>query len=299
VPLLAEAGERFGFRSEFSPSPAETLRLAVSHYRQPRTLLVRFERDGLDQSGRLLASLRQRPEDASTLLELPGDHLTPASGGLRRQVLGEWADDPKRQRSLEQLALERGASGFALSVVGNLSQACFQCPGKAAPTVLRGELEIITLSGTLSPQGVHLHLSFSDADCRVWGGHLEPGSLVLKGADLLVGWLAAAAVPPQAPVGADGEQRQAPGAAGSERPRLEIAVLPGCPYSARALRMLRTLAIPHRVENVSSDVQRSQVASRSGASSFPQLFLDGEPIGGYDALAELHGRGGLESLRTS
>jgi predicted DNA-binding protein with PD1-like motif/glutaredoxin len=203
------------------------------------------------------------------------------------------------RRSLEQLALERGASGFALSVVGNLSQACFQCPGKAAPTVLRGELEIITLSGTLSPQGVHLHLSFSDADCRVWGGHLEPGSLVLKGADLLVGWLAAAAVPPQAPVGADGEQRQAPGAAGSERPRLEIAVLPGCPYSARALRMLRTLAIPHRVENVSSDVQRSQVASRSGASSFPQLFLDGEPIGGYDALAELHGRGGLESLRTS
>lgn len=103
VPLLAEAGERFGFRSEFSPSPAETLRLAASHYRQPRNLIVRFQRDGLDQSGRLLASLRQRPDDASTLLELPGDHLTPASAGLRRRVLGDWADDPARQRQIVSL----------------------------------------------------------------------------------------------------------------------------------------------------------------------------------------------------
>ena len=103
VPLLAEAGERFGFRSEFSPSPAETLRLAASHYRQPRSLLVRFLRDSLDQSSRLLASLKQRPGDASSLLELPGDHLTPASAGLRRRVLGDWADDPSRQRQIALL----------------------------------------------------------------------------------------------------------------------------------------------------------------------------------------------------
>jgi len=69
--------------------------------------------------------------------------------------------------SLEQLAALEGASGFVLSVVGNLSQAAFACPGQDEPTVLRGELEIITLQGTLSPQGVHLHLSFSDADCQV------------------------------------------------------------------------------------------------------------------------------------
>ena len=103
VPLLAEMGQQFGFRSEFSPSPAETLRLVSSQYRQPRNLLVRFGRDGLDQSGRLLAALRQRPEDASTLLEVAGDHLTPASAGLRRQLLGDWADDPARQRQVDGL----------------------------------------------------------------------------------------------------------------------------------------------------------------------------------------------------
>jgi hypothetical protein len=104
VPLLAELGQQFQFRSEFSPSPEQTLELVGRSYGQPRNLLVRFNRDELDQSARLLGALRQRPQDRSQLLELPGDHLTPASAGLRRQLLGDWADDPSRQRAVEQLA---------------------------------------------------------------------------------------------------------------------------------------------------------------------------------------------------
>ncbi|MFM9104182.1 MAG: DUF1350 family protein [Cyanobium sp.] len=104
VPLLAELGQQLNVRSEFSPSPEETLRQVASSYRQPRNLLVRCNRDGLDQSGRLLAALRQRPEDSSAVLELPGDHLTPASAGLRRNLLGDWADDPARQRQIDSLA---------------------------------------------------------------------------------------------------------------------------------------------------------------------------------------------------
>lgn len=232
--------------------------------------------------------------------------------------------------SLEALAREQGASGFVLSVVGNLSQACFQCPGRSAPTRLRGELEIITLSGTLSPEGVHLHLSFSDGDCRVWGGHLEPGTLVLRGADLLVGFLpavisgatslavstaAVSTAPGTASAASDEDRAQRnalrgdatthrAAASGSTRRDLphrdvpvEIAVLPGCPYSARALRMLRTLAIPHTVITVTTEAQRQELQQRSGSSSLPQMFIDGVAIGGYDALAERHGRGELEALR--
>ena len=36
---------------------------------------------------------------------------------------------------------------------------------------------------------------------------------------------------------------------------------------------------------------------RSGMRSFPQVFIDGEAIGGYDALSELHSDGRLASLR--
>ncbi len=104
VPLLAELGQCLNFRSEFSPSPRDTLRQVALAYRQPRNLLVRFIRDGIDQSKRLLTVLQERPGDASILLELPGDHLSPSSAGLRRQLLGSWADDPTRQRSTEQLA---------------------------------------------------------------------------------------------------------------------------------------------------------------------------------------------------
>jgi len=198
------------------------------------------------------------------------------------------------RRSLEALAVELNASGFVLGVVGNLSQAVFQCPGQAGPTILEGDLEIITLQGTISPQGVHLHLSFSDGACQVWGGHLEPGTLVQKGADLLVGLLEAgggttvpqepvlqAAEPNRALAGVSGGQA----APATSEPRVEIAVLAGCPYCARALRMLRTLGIAYRV------------VPPSGGGSLPQVHIDGVAIGGYDALADLHGRGELEALR--
>ncbi len=104
IPLLAELAPRLGFSSEFSPSPSETLRLVASSYRQPSNLLIRFRSDQLDQSPRLLAALQERSSDQSQLLELPGDHLTPASAGFRQNVLGAWADDPKRHQQIEQLA---------------------------------------------------------------------------------------------------------------------------------------------------------------------------------------------------
>ena len=201
------------------------------------------------------------------------------------------------RRSLEDLAHHENAQGFVLSVVGNMRQATFACPGRTSPTVLSGELEIITLQGTIGPQGVHLHLSFSDGDCQVWGGHLEHGSLILKGADLLVGFLDTA--DQSAPAAGRGAVRAATStgrstaAAGNTRaaagnttaPRLTIAVAEGCPWSQRALRMLRTLAIPFEL-----------VPAEPGRS-LPQIAIDGQAIGGYSELAELHGSGGLDSLR--
>jgi len=173
--------------------------------------------------------------------------------------------------SLEQLAASEQSSGFMLSVVGNLSQASFACPGLDEPTVLRGELEIITLQGTLSPQGVHLHLSFSDPGCQVWGGHLEHGSLVLKGADLLVGFL-------------EQGRAQQPTAATLSKARVQVALAEGCAWSRRTERLLQGLAIPYEV-----------VAA--GPGPLPQVQIDGQWIGGYNELAALHARGSLQALR--
>ena len=248
---------------------------------------------------------RRAPNLKSQLRDLPPVQLQ----ALRSVQLHLGAGSDIRL-SLEALAKELNASGFVLGVVGNLSQAAFQCPGQAEPTILEGDLEIITLQGTVSPEGVHLHLSFSDGSCQVWGGHLEPGTLVQKGADLLVGLLEEDQGTVARPTGSNprqlaranptgarpGLQQVAPENAtmGTRRPpvdpanavpRVEIALLAGCPYCARALRMLRTLGIAYRV------------VPPSGGGSLPQVSIDGVAIGGYDALAERHGRGELEALR--
>ncbi|MFO7630386.1 MAG: DUF1350 family protein [Prochlorococcaceae cyanobacterium] len=104
IPLLADMGQQLGFRSEFSPSPEQTLEQVARSYGQPENLLVRFRRDGLDQSQRLLGVLQGRRGDHTSLLEQGGDHLTPASAGLRQNLLGNWADDPQRARQISSLA---------------------------------------------------------------------------------------------------------------------------------------------------------------------------------------------------
>ena len=184
--------------------------------------------------------------------------------------------------SLEALAQKDGISGFVLGVVGNLTKASFQCPGQAEPTVLEGDLEVITLNGTFSPEGVHLHLSLSDGACQVWGGHLEPGTIVQKGVDLLIGVL---------------EQREGRPARQTAAPRIEIAVLPGCPWCSRALRILRTLDLLHTVTTINDDAAFQAVQQRSGMTTFPQVFIDGSVIGGYDDLAAMQAAGELDALR--
>lgn len=178
-------------------------------------------------------------------------------------------------QSLRAFAGQQSGSGFVLSVVGNLRQAAFQCPGQAQPTLLRGDLELITLQGTLAPGGIHLHLCVSDDTCQVWGGHLEPGTLVQKGVDLLVGLIEA----PRPAAGAD-----AP-ALSQAASRVQILVRQGCPWCRRALRLLQSQGIDH------------QISEAREAGPVPRIWIDGELIGGYDALMDLQASGRLQQLR--
>jgi len=103
IPLLGSLAPSLGVTTEFSPGPEETLRLISQHYLNPRNLVVRFGEDALDQSADLMACLRHRGDDRSDWLQMDGDHLTPASAGLRQGLLGSWADDPSRSRRIKRL----------------------------------------------------------------------------------------------------------------------------------------------------------------------------------------------------
>jgi len=84
------------------------------------------------------------------------------------------------RRSLEAWAKRQDlGAAFVLSAVGSLSPAMLRLAGRDCPTVIDGDSELLTLSGTISAQGVHLHMSVADADGNVTGGHLLAGSIVL------------------------------------------------------------------------------------------------------------------------
>jgi predicted DNA-binding protein with PD1-like motif len=80
-------------------------------------------------------------------------------------------------------------AGCVIGAVGSLSVAQLRFAGAAEATTIHAELEILSISGTLSADGAHLHIAISDNSGAVIGGHLCPGSLVRTTAELVVGLL--------------------------------------------------------------------------------------------------------------
>ena len=88
--------------------------------------------------------------------------------------------------SIRKYSNENHIYGFVNGVVGNLSKVTIQCPNNKSVREYEGNLEIISLNGSFNYGDAHLHLSFSNEDCDVFGGHLEEGCLVKKGAEILL-----------------------------------------------------------------------------------------------------------------
>ena len=88
--------------------------------------------------------------------------------------------------SIKEFSFSNKLYGYVSGVVGNLSKACIQCPGSQEISKFEGNLEIVSLNGNFNNGDVHIHLSFADEGCNVFGGHLEEGSIVKKGTDILL-----------------------------------------------------------------------------------------------------------------
>ncbi len=183
--------------------------------------------------------------------------------------------------SLQEMAKKENKVGYILSIVGNLSYAKVKCPGKNQSTLIKNTLEIISLNGTIDPKNCHLHLSFSDGNCNVWAGHLEEGTIILKAADMLIGFLDENFIKKEKNI----HNRQ-----------VEIFTIPNCPWSQRAIRMLRTFQLPHEIKVIKNDIDFKSLNKITNCTSFPQIFIEGEFIGGYSELAELHISGKLNDL---
>jgi uncharacterized protein len=80
-------------------------------------------------------------------------------------------------------------AAFVIQGIGSLSVAQLRFAGDDDLTELRDDLEILTLAGSLSFDGAHLHMSVSDPRGRLFGGHVGHGCSVRTTAEVLLALL--------------------------------------------------------------------------------------------------------------
>ncbi|MCK6525126.1 monothiol glutaredoxin, Grx4 family [Myxococcota bacterium] len=72
---------------------------------------------------------------------------------------------------------------------------------------------------------------------------------------------------------------------------------PQCGFSANAAGLLRTYNRPFHHVNVLADPEvREGVKKLTSWPTIPQIFIDGEFVGGADILTELHNSGELKEM---
>lgn len=81
---------------------------------------------------------------------------------------------------------------------------------------------------------------------------------------------------------------------------IEIYTSPFCPYCWRAKKLLERRGVTFtELDVLLSPGRRSEMTAKAeGRTSVPQIFIDGQPIGGSDELAALEASGELDRLLT-
>ena len=81
-------------------------------------------------------------------------------------------------------------------------------------------------------------------------------------------------------------------------PEIEIYTQPWCPYCSRAVGLLTKKGVTFReIDAPGGSPERAEATRRAGGrTSVPQIFIDGQHIGGCDELLALERQGKLDPL---
>ncbi|MGJ3246552.1 MAG: PPC domain-containing DNA-binding protein [Elainellaceae cyanobacterium] len=78
-------------------------------------------------------------------------------------------------------------AGCIVTCVGSLTRAVMRFANQPHETTHEGPFEIVSLTGTLSVHGSHMHLAIADSAGQTLGGHLLKGSLIYTTAEVVIG----------------------------------------------------------------------------------------------------------------
>jgi len=80
-------------------------------------------------------------------------------------------------------------------------------------------------------------------------------------------------------------------------PRVVIYTTPYCPYCFRAKALLRSKQVEFEEIDVSDDpALRAEMERLSARRTVPQIFIDAQPIGGFDDAWRLDAMGELDRM---
>jgi uncharacterized protein len=94
------------------------------------------------------------------------------------------------KKEIEEYTIKNNIkAGVILSCVGCLYEAVIRDASGINCKTLKEKLEIVSITGTLSKDGSHIHISVSDENLQVYGGHLKDGCLINTTAEVVIGEL--------------------------------------------------------------------------------------------------------------
>jgi uncharacterized protein len=77
-------------------------------------------------------------------------------------------------------------AGCVLSGVGSLTQVILRFANQELHDENSGHFEIVSITGTVSIHGSHIHISVSDEQGRTTGGHLVSGCKIYTTAEIVI-----------------------------------------------------------------------------------------------------------------
>jgi predicted DNA-binding protein with PD1-like motif len=78
-------------------------------------------------------------------------------------------------------------AGWIVTCVGSLTDYSIRFANQPNASTGSGHFEIVSLTGTLSVTGSHLHISISDSAGKTIGGHLMDGCKIYTTAEIVIG----------------------------------------------------------------------------------------------------------------
>lgn len=96
-------------------------------------------------------------------------------------------DGDDLRASIEKYVADREIrAGYLLTCVGGLSSAVLRMPGAKSFEKFNNSSEIVSVEGTLSVNGCHVHIAISDVNGDVKGGHLVEGCIVRLTSEIVI-----------------------------------------------------------------------------------------------------------------